>query len=192
MIGAITAGLFGTSGVAANLSYESIATTTLGSNQTSITFSSIPSTFKHLQIRYIARMTRAVSFASEVPMTINGDTSGANYYQQHYLDGNGASASAGAYNAGSVKGMYNANAVGNSATSGIFTAGVIDLLDYTNTNKNKVTRSLVGQDTNGAGNITLISSLWLSTAAVNSITFTCSNSAQLMTNTQFALYGIKG
>jgi len=95
--------------------------------------------------------------------------------------------------AGSVQQWYVAQgaipAAGN--TSGIFSAGVIDILDYTNTNKNKVVRALSGFDANGSGEIIFDSLLWINTGAINQITmevFT-TNFAQ---DSQIALYGIKG
>ena len=66
---------------------------------------------------------------------------------------------------------------------------IIDIHDYASSTKNKVIRTVSGNDQNGAGNIYLTSGLWLSTAAVTSITlFTTAN----YLNTTFALYGVKG
>ena len=66
---------------------------------------------------------------------------------------------------------------------------ILDVHDYASTSKNKTIRSLNGNDQNGAGDIYLTSGLWLSTAAVTSLTlFTSAN----YLNTTFSLYGIKG
>ena len=54
-------------------SYESIQTTTLSSSQSTISFTSIPATFKHLQIRCIARCTSANSFAQFIEATFTSD-----------------------------------------------------------------------------------------------------------------------
>jgi hypothetical protein len=67
---------------------------------------------------------------------------------------------------------------------------VTDILDYANTNKYKVTRSLYGQDLNGDGNVFLSSSSWMNTSAITSIKFYTGNN--LAQNTKIALYGIKG
>ncbi len=76
------------------------------------------------------------------------------------------------------------------AVNNIFSAGVLDLLDYTNTNKTKVIRLLNGTDLNGSGRIIFGSGLVNSTSAITSITFT--NATNWNQYTQFALYGIKG
>lgn len=67
----------------------------------------------------------------------------------------------------------------------------MDVLDYKNTNKYKTSRFLSGYDANGSGVIMLNSELWMSTAAITSITIdnTGSNFAQY---SSFALYGVRG
>jgi hypothetical protein len=74
----------------------------------------------------------------------------------------------------------------------IFGTAVFDLLDYANTNKFKTSRSLTGYDNNGAGLLVLYSSLWRSTAAVNSITMFPNSSGLFQQYTKASLYGIKG
>jgi hypothetical protein len=168
-------------------SYESIATVTVGSGgSSSIDFTSIVGTYKHLQIRGIARSTSAVT-ASNLRLRFNSDT-GSNY-AVHYLGGDGASAYAGA-SVSSTKG-YAGLTSGASATSGIMGASVVDILDYSNTSKNKTIRALSGVDLNGSGYMELDSSFWNNTGAVTSISlfFDSGNLAQY---SQFALYGIKG
>lgn len=191
MIGAITAGLYGTGVPPVTNSYESIATVTIGSGgAATASFSSIPSTYKHLQIRFLARTNRASLLDGIYIRVGNGSVdTGANYVQ-HSLLGDGASASAGA-GTGQTYSVVTLTA-GNTATSGVFGAGVIDILDYANTSKNKVTRTLGGYDRNGGGYAALYSGLWLNTAAINAITLGSSDGTGLIEFSQFALYGIKG
>lgn len=163
-------------------SYESIATTTVGAGgSSSISFSSIPSTYKHLQIRGIGR----AAAANNTRIQFNGDT--ASNYRSHFLYGDGASAGAGDYYA------YTANYLGNStSTANVVSAFVIDILDYTSTAKNKTTRTLMGCDTNGAGVVQLMSGLWLnSSTAISSINLFV-DSSTFAQYSSFALYGIKG
>ena len=168
-------------------SYESIATATVGAGGvSSITFSSIPSTYTHLQIRALARITFASGFGS-VEYRFNSDT-GSNY-AWHYLYGDGSSALAGASTSDNV--MREINLAAGNLTSGIFSGFVADILDYTNTSKNKTIRTLGGGDANGSGGINLCSGVWLNTSAITSITITASNSSNLAQNSSFALYGIK-
>jgi hypothetical protein len=164
-------------------SYESIATTTVGSGGSStITFSSIPATFTHLQLRYIAQNTVANYY---VKMQFNSDT--GTRYATHYLNGSGSAVSASAST--SDTGLY----LPRTNTSN-FSAGVCDILDYTNTNKNKTVRSIGGFDANGSGYVDFNSGLWMP-ASLGSGNITqidlileAGNYAQY---SQFALYGIK-
>jgi hypothetical protein len=182
------AAIHGTGVAASTNSYESIATYTLSSFQTSITFSSIPSTYKHLQLRWIAKTDRADT-DDVVYMTFNSDT-GANY-SWHILRGNGTAAIAGASTSASNIGIqYGAS--GSTGTTNIFTGGVLDVLEYANTNTFKTTRSLQGLDLNGSGWIYFQSGNWRSTNAITSITLDQQYGSNFTQYSQFALYGIKG
>ena len=115
---------------------------------------------------------------------------GANYYT-HYINGaGGGSAGAGAastYYGGAVGLGYNAAALANA-----YGAHIVDILDYTNTSKNTTTRTLFGSDYNGSGQTAFLSGLWINTAAVTSLTFVNLFGGDFTTNSQIALYGIKG
>lgn len=171
-------------------SYESIQTTTLSSSQATITFSSIPATYKHLQIRFIARDSDTGSTFDYTTLQYNGDTSTANY-TYHVLSGNGATAAGSGGGTGIINYNVGGYIVAGGATASVFGVGVIDILDYANTSKYKTTRTLSGWDKNGAGSVGLSSGLWLSTSAISSIVIG-SQAGNLVTYTQFALYGIKG
>ena len=178
-------------GVAASTnSYESIATVTVGSGGTStISFSSIPSTFKHLQIRALSRTNRADT-NDFLTMRFNSD-SGSNY-AYHSLYGNGSTA--GANDTGTSTGTpWSAMTAGNSAGASMFGAQVWDVLDYQNTNKYKTVRVLSGTDQNGInGRLYFMSNLWQSTSAISTVTITSTYGTALQEYSSFALYGIKG
>jgi len=165
-------------------SYESIATVTVGSGgQAAGSFTSIPSTFKHLQIRVLAK----TNSNGNIKITFNGDTTGN--YNTHVLYGTGSAAGAG------VTGLSDTGIFGVDqywGTNSIyFTGAVIDVLDYQNTNKYKVTRTLGGNNTNGGNeDICLISGLWRSTSAITQIDLT--GSSNISQYSSFALYGIRG
>ena len=166
--------------------YESIATVTASGSSSTITFSSIPQTYQHLQIRGIAKSPNG---APALVIQYNGDSS-VNY-KSHYLEGSGATAYAGV--GGTNTYGYLGYPTPSSANSSMFSASIIDILDYTNTNKYKTTRSLSGYDTNNTvnGYMDLFSNLWMSTSAITSITLSI-QSELFVANSQFALYGIKG
>ena len=168
----VVANLFTPSGA-----YDSIATVTGATG--SITFSSIPATYTHLQIRLFATGT---SGDQDVWGRFNSDT-GSNY-ATHRIYGTGASVAAGA-NTTSTKIDFFARS--NTDTS----LAVIDILDYANTNKYKTSRSLYGWDANGSGFVMFSSGLWQNTSAINSITI-FPQTGSFAANTHCALYGIKG
>jgi hypothetical protein len=169
-------------------SYESIATVTLGSAASSVTFSSIPSTYKHLQVRAIGRYTNPSTGIRNGALQFNGDT-GANY-TVHFITGNGSSASASADTGRTFTYCY--SMPDDNVTANTYGAAVFDILDYANTSKYKTVRALSGTDANGSGEVRFNSGLWLSTSAINSMTFSANNFIiTFSANTQFALYGIK-
>jgi len=168
-------------------SYESIATQSVSSGTAAtITFSSIPGTYKHLELRGIARVTGASNEA--VKINFNSDT-GSNY-AEHHMVGNGTASVRGSNATYTNGAMY--WGMGTPFATSTFGANVTSISDYTDTNKYKTVRSLDGFDGNGSGGIELVSSLWLSTAAITSITLTPNSGVSFNTYTHFALYGIKG
>jgi hypothetical protein len=161
-------------------SFESIQTVTVGSGGSSnISFNSIPSTYKHLQIRGL------VSMAGDINIRFNGDTN--TNYGLHFMYGAGGTPAA----SNGVSTAYGYLAYGLFASSA-FTPVITDILDYTNTNKYKVTRSLSGNDNNSSGGVMLASSFWQSTSAVTSITIYSKDSVSFNQYSSLALYGIKG
>ena len=169
-------------GKIATLAYDSIATQVVSSATSSITFSSIPSTYKHLQVRAFVRGTTG----GRLQMRYNGDT-GSNY-ALHTIIGGGSTAFA-----TSVTSTTTMQLSYTDGDPNIFCANVVDIFDYTNTNKYKTMRALGGYDKNTAtsGEASFWSGLWMNTAAVSSITFFYS-SGNLDQYSHFGLYGIKG
>jgi hypothetical protein len=172
-------------------SYESIATVTATTTTSSFTFSSIPSTYKHLEIRGIARDTIADNGGAGIKMQFNGDT-GANY-TRHGLRGDGTNAST-IGNSGFDVMAFIGGSMGDSSTADAFGASVISIPDYASTSKYKTGMAFSGSEANTAsGNfyIVLNSGLWVNTAAITSITVLPGQTA-FKAGTTFALYGIKG
>ena len=167
--------------------FDSIATVTVGAGgSSSISFTSIPSTYKHLQIRGIERAVNNVS-GDDPYLRVNSDS--GNTYSWHRLTGSGAAASS--YGAGTQPQIrYAYNTADGSYSANTFSAFVIDILDYADTNKYKTMRCLTGLDRNGSGHIYLFSGSWRNTNAITSIKIT-PNSGNFNQYSSFALYGIK-
>jgi len=178
------------SGVAASTnSYESIATTTVGAGgSASIDFTSIPSTYTHLQLRAIGRSSGGTTGGGFIIVRFNSD-SGSNY-AYHLLggDGSGTAVFGGGNQTEMVSERYPLN--GDGSTS-IFGTSIIDILDYKNTNKFKTLRSFGGFDRNGAGAVYVDSGLWRNTNAITSINLTM-YLGNFVQYSHLALYGIKG
>ena len=178
-------------GGAAGGSFESIQT--ISGTGSSLSFTSIPSTYKHLQIRGLYKDTSTTDYGFGVNLLgrANAITSG---YTKHNLYGNGSSALAtGGTNEGYINfgGCYMSS--GASYTN-MFSAIIIDIQDYVSTTNNKTIRYLTGNDANQASTnrtISLGSNLIQSTAAITSFTLYPADSG-FATGTVFSLYGIKG
>lgn len=166
-------------------SFESIATATAAGGETSLTFSSIPSTYASLQIRGIQRRNAAGS--SYVGARINGITTSTYIY--HSLYGDGANVNADGVTTSNM--LFGPRMASTTDAANIFGAFVFDLYDYASTTKNKTVRWLGGYDANGTGEIHLKSGLFNNTAAVTSITMYFGGDA-LAAGSTFSLYGIKG
>ena len=164
-----------TSGAPAIGDFESIQTYTVGAtSQASIDFTSIPSTYKHLQVR-IMQMTGAGTV--DPKMRFNGATT--NYYMHSIYNSNPTVST---YNdATAMSYLYNEGS--NPAVA------VIDILDYANTNKNKTCRTLGAYDANGSGYIFYRSQAWFQTTAINQITFVAQG-RNYEQYSSFALYGV--
>lgn len=169
---------------ASAISFDSIQS--YGGGGATIDFTSIPSTYKHLQIRFIARGT-----SSNVQITqgfrINSDT-GANYANHRLVSTGGV--------------MYSQNGVSDTqgfigateaalGVSNVYSGNVIDILDYSNTNKYKTIRILSGVNDNTNEEFQMRSTVWMNTAAITSVSLFLA-SGSFTSASSFALYGIKG
>lgn len=166
--------------------YESIATFTLDSSGASgISFTSIPQTYTHLQVRIFARGTAPSNEMYIIP-EINGVS--GNVYTQHgiYADGSAVVGVGGINDVGVIQRF-----AGGNATAGVFGTAIVDFLDYTNANKKPVMRSLGGVDRNGAGALGFYSTMIQTNGAITQLTFG-PNSGNFAQYSSFVLYGIKG
>lgn len=163
--------------------YDALASVTLGSAASSITFAGIPTGYKHLQIRF---MGLTAASGKVCVARFNSDSTAS--YTWHYLNGQGTTASAGNATGNTYARFFGQN-IGTNTTNP--TVSVIDILDYANTSKNKTMRALSGSDDNGSGEVSLESSLWINTSAINSITLSLNDGSNYSTYTQAALYGVK-
>ena len=173
--------------------YFPLQVITVGSaGASSITFSNIPSTYTHLQVRCLIQQVRSTYGISDGWLQFNGDTNTNYSWHELYGDGSTASAPANGVNATYMllsDGMWGSN------TGGTYGVSIIDILDYQNSNKYKTIRTLTGVDINGTiagygGRVGIMSGSWRSTSAVTTMTIT-GQQGNFTQYSSFALYGIK-
>lgn len=170
--------------------FESIATATVGAGGTqTITFSGIPQTYTHLQIRGISTCGRTDGDDNYI-LRFN-DAASSNYANHRLF----ASGSALAVGASSSQNRINLDFAISSTWIGTnnYAPIILDILDYTNTNKYKTVRYYTGFDSNGGNRdrLSAASGLWQDTSAISTITLTADANQTLSQYTTLALYGIK-
>ena len=157
---------------------------------TSITFSSIPQTYKSLQIRLLSRDATAQD-SGILQITFNSDTA-ANYSHHRLIGDAGGTVSAGG--TANASAMFGPRSNGNTATASCFGTGIINIIDYADSTKYKTIKVFTGNDGNFSGGsytVGILSGSWRSTSAVNSITIT-NGGGNFVSGSTFALYGMKG
>jgi len=161
---------------------ELISTISAGGSST-LTFSSIPSTYKHLQIRSTAKSTAGFNY---LQMRFNGD-SGSNYGIHRLYRAGSTPVSTSSLTQTDIRLNM---AISESGEANAFSPMILDILDYSNTSKNTTIRALSGQkDWNIEVDFT--SGLWLNTAAISSITI-FTGATNMASGTRFSLYGVNG
>jgi hypothetical protein len=155
--------------------YTPLATVTLGSSAASVTFSSIPATYRDLVL--VIDGPALTSSEGNLYAIINGDT-GANY-SRVFMSGTGSSA-------------YSASASGETVLNfGYYQPNkhttIAQFMDYSATDKHKTVLSRVN---NTNGEVYGWASRWASTSAITSLLIDTSSAGSFAATTSFALYGI--
>jgi hypothetical protein len=174
----------GAGSVAAVPAYELISTTILGVDTAGVTFSSIPSTYKHLELRMVTSRTSGGA-ACQIGIRLNGDT--ASNYSSHrlYTDQNGSVVSN-----STLTTYIDFIAYGNQIAN-VRSGHIASISDYANTTTNKTVRILGGVNYNPNGIIALDSGSYRSTSAITSIDL-ITLGLNFVATSRFSLYGIKG
>lgn len=167
--------------------YEPIATTTLGSAQANIDFSSISSAYTDLRLVIICQSTtNANSTDYRLDLQFNGNT--ATNYSSTRLKGTGASALSFADTSGTKGRIGLLPGIGTSLGTGLFNGTVVDIFSYAGST-NKTWLAMPFGDANGQGNVEAVVGMWRSTSAINQITIIPA-SGNLNTGTTATLFGI--
>jgi hypothetical protein len=158
-----------------------IATTTLGSAASEITFSSIAATYTDLRIVFVGTQGSATAY---VYARVNGDT--GNNYSETRLNGNGATVTTGR----NTNESQWAIASGASLSTTLPALVTLDLFSYAGST-NKTALSRTSNDQNGSGFTENKVHLWRDTAAITSVTLrSAGGGSTFATGTTATLYGI--
>ena len=157
---------------------KAIATTTLGSAASTITFNSIPATYTNLRLVLVCKMTANAG----VYVRFNNDNTSTYSWVGLYGDGT----SAASYRATDTAGFAFGPAAFRSNEWGM---GTFDVFSYTGSTYKT---SLVNQsnDSNGAGYSSSIVSLWPITSAITRIDLINQAATTFAAGTTATLYGI--
>ena len=157
--------------------FEPLATTTLGSAASSITFSSIPSTYTDLRLVLTCTASNGMSY-----ILFNSSTSG---YSWNLIYGNGTSADVDLYTSYSYLGLNSRDA--NNSNIAFYT---VDIFSYAgSTYKTSLITS--SHDQNGSGQVCAEVGLWQNTSAINQIDIKLQSTYTYSAGTTATLYGIK-
>jgi hypothetical protein len=158
--------------------YTPIASQTLASAASSVTFTSIPQNFTDLILVTNEKQTSTRASA----LRFNSD-SGSNYTQTGLY---GTGSTAGSYRTTSTTLIYYSYYAA-STTSNFNMNSIVHINNYSNTTTNKTVLSRANNADNG---VDAIVGLWRNTAAITSITLTMENLSNFSAGSTFNLYGI--
>ena len=160
--------------MADTVTYTPIATNTLSSSAASVTFSSIPGTYKDLVL-----VVAGTANGSSAYLRFNSDT-GTNYSFTR-LYANNANAA----------GSYSGSTQSSMEVGGIFlyqSNAILSIMNYANTTTYKTVVGRSNATQSGAANYGASVGLWRSTSAITSVTYMADVSMDI--GSTFTLYGI--
>ena len=166
--------------MAAGNTYVALATQTLGSDTSTVTFSSIPSTYTDLVVVTSARCS---STANDIKLQFNGD-SGSNYSYTYLRGESGGASSSRGSNQGAMFLGYSAM----STDTNVWSPTILSIQNYSNTTTYKTVLSRTNIPS-GTTNVAATVGLWRSTSAISSITL-FPGAFNFITGSTFSLYGI--
>jgi hypothetical protein len=166
----------------ATATYDKIATTTLGSAASSITFSSIAASWTDLRLVFVGNSSAASRY---LVLQFNGDST--TNYSMTYMVGDGTTAASSGRT--SDTSLYTNNYGGSSTTIPQFITA--DIFSYAGSTY-KTVLCTTSSDKNGTGNTDTVVGLWRNTSAITSVSMQyLTTGSNINTGTTATLYGIK-
>jgi hypothetical protein len=161
--------------------YEKIATTTLGSAQATVTFSTITGTYTDLVL--VIGNLKVSTNTSSLTLQLNGDT-GSNYSNTQLI-GNGSAASSRRGSSLTSALNYITYGAASNTSEGVV---ILNFQNYSNATTYKTTLIRANSAPNS---VEATVNLWRNTAAITSITMGMQGSDTYSSGSTFTLYGIK-
>jgi hypothetical protein len=155
-----------------------IATQTLGSTNSTIAFSSIPSTYDDLLIIFSLRSNRAAGLDSLL-LKFNNSTS--SYTFQHLI---GFVNNTSGYVEGGGGGVYSYGAIGDTETAGLFSSGSVYVANYSKSKTKNLSYEW------GSFWVGMTTGRWNVTDTINSFAFTVTLGTAFLAGSTVSLYGI--
>jgi hypothetical protein len=165
--------------------FEIINKVILTSAQSSVSFTSIPTTYTDLVLLSSYRGTHGDIF-DQMRITFNG----TNNWSFYGVYGAGTSGSAGTEGLSSQSSGKIALGVGSTATANTFSNNYFYISNYLSSVSKSISSDVVGENNANSAFMGLYANLNATTAAVNSITLVSQNSANFVSGSSFYLYGI--
>lgn len=157
--------------------YDLIASNVLSSSASSVTFSSIPATYRDLIV--VVQYLSSTGTAS-LELRLNSDT-GANYHRV-WMVGDGSTASS--FSETSATEVFLSSDTG-AGTTGEHLS-VIQIMDYSATDKHK---TILSRGNRASSGVTAQAARWANTAAVNTVLLRTSSN-NFASGSSFYLYGL--
>lgn len=154
--------------------YIPLATVTLGTTAASVTFSSIPSSFRDL---VVVTQGRSTTGTPDIIYRLNGDSSGS--YSRVYMGG-----SSGGTFFGTDAG---ANGLWGFVDSTTAVSGLVQIMDYSATDKHK---TILSRASFGAATVIAYAGRYAQTTAVTTVALICGSGTTFAAGSSFNLYGI--
>lgn len=166
--------------MAAGVTFTPLATTTLGSNANSVTFSSISGSYTDL---ILVCADLAAQSAQTIYVQTNSDT-GSNY-SFTWLNGNGSAAQSSRASNNSQGLVIGGSVAGLPAS--ISAMGTLQIQNYSNTSTYKTALSRYNAS---SGETQTAVSMWRSTSAINALKVYASSGTLILAGAKFTIYGI--
>ena len=184
-------GVVASSILKASSSFDSIATVTASGGETSLDFTSIPSTYKYLQIRGRARANAGGTSTLSIYMQFNADT-GSNYVRQIFSGGGGGISDVTGADSSGINIRIFGSVMNTNANTNDSAVSLITIYDYASTAKRKSVNYFAGSNNDSTSTIyrsVAGGGVWNSTSAITSIKL--EGEQPYAAGSTFSLYGIK-